>query len=256
MWEAGREVRSGKRDVGSIVRGLAVTAAVALAVLAAACGDDGDDDAATATAPAATATPQAATATPQEPSCPVHDDICAHATALEVALQTGDIDAIIGATQGQAVTCAGGAVEPLSPTWTLCEGAAAGEVRYGVQIAGYQSEGRLVTIAEISEFVRNWRDDEGAAAGFGELRARTIGCSVADPACDRAYALVFTLGDDGMLLNLNFLRDTSAGPQLSRALTGLPSLNSQLISGGEHPVPLLPFDDPRRPVSYVPVPAQ
>lgn len=245
---------------------LLIAAMAAMMLFAVACSSDDDDPAPTATiaatqaartattlaTPPATMTPAATVAT-SPVACPVHADICAHAAALEAALVAGDIDAVMGETKGRAVTCAGGSVEPLSPTWTLCEGAAAGEVRYGVGIAGYQSEGRLTTAQEVADFIRKWRDDQ-TSAGFAEITARTIGCSVADPTCDRAYGVVFATSSGERLLNINVLRSEGAAPEVARALTGLVSLNRELVDGGEHETPIPPFDDPPRPVDYVLVP--
>lgn len=244
------------REVGLRVRlrtVLTVAAALAATVLAGACGDDGDDPPASTPTVAATVTSAPPTPTPSTLGCPVHDDICAHARTLEAALRSGDIDAVIGATQGDPVTCAGGAVQPLAPTWPLCDGAAAGEVRYGVRKGGYQSETSLVTVDEMAKFIGEWRDDQASAGDAGTLRAWTIGCSVADQTCDRAYAIVFSLPNGISLLNINYLRADGSAPALSMALSGLASLNRELIDGGEHGVPIPPYNDPVRPVDYVPL---
>ena len=258
-------------EVRSIVRGLALGAAMTAATaFAMACSDDGDDAdptptaaAATATRPAATMTSVATVAVPTSSpaatvappvDCPVHADICAQARAVEAALRSGDVDATTETTEGQAVTCAGGPVEPLSPTSPLCNGAAAGEVRYGVRIGGYQSETSLVTVAEATGFLRQWQADRVAGGNAATIRAVTVGCSVDDPGCDRAYALVFAAAGDSRILNISFFRAPGEDAEVSRALSGLDSLNQELVRGGEHGVPIPPFDDPPKPVAYVLLP--
>lgn len=216
---------------------LLLLAGLLAAAVIVACGDDSEPTRtptiSNTSNPTVTTTPNAAATAPPVATCPVHEDICAHAGQLAAALRAGDVDSVVGTTRGQPVTCPA-VLEQLAFESPLCIGAQAGEVRYGIRAGRYQSEGGTLTVDAAKEMLLRTLER------IPYPRAYTVGCRRdADPACDNAYALVFTdpvisteVGGS-WLLKLVFLRAEGAMPELASQHEGTARFNPELVNGGE-----------------------
>ena len=176
---------------------------VLLALAAVACGNDGDNDSAgptpttlappTATQPSGN-NPGPPTATPPRgapadgPSsagpqpgrpCPVEQRVCAMASTLLPILSNGQVDALVAMSEPVPATCPSAGLGGPSPS--LCQGAAAGEVRRGFWDV-QAGEGLIVPEADWRRTLQRWTESIGQAAGNdvygpGALRVGSISCA-------------------------------------------------------------------------------
>ena len=110
--------------------------------------------------------------------CPIDQRVCAMAVTLLPVLSNGQIDALVAMSEPVAATCpsAGFVASP-----SLCQGAAAGEVRRGYW-AVQGGEGLLVPEEEWRRTLQGWSESIRQASGNdvygpGSLRVGSVTCS-------------------------------------------------------------------------------
>lgn len=229
-------------------------------VLTAACGTTTSSPSASATTPTPATT--ALTSEHVWSSCPVDEETCTFAEHVEQLIVQGRTTELIAAAPGLPVTCPGVRLQ-LDGRYPLCEGAVAGEVRYGFAFGRFQSEGGTGDAPSFVRGIDDWLamiDPRSSdAIGPGTPRVYTIACQLAagEPQCGGSFAIVLSailVHNDRELLNLIFA-DTAAGqPAIVEADTGIVSLNKGYVRGQDRPGGVLPGSTSDVSTRYAPVP--
>lgn len=127
----------------------------------------------------------AATATPT--SCPLDQEACAFAAALNRWLQSGDDDSIIARLAPERFTCPGPVAQGLGGPYPLCEGSTPGEERSGYPSDNF-SEGTVQSASQYRGLLGYWRAHTEASLadgdGPGALRLVTLACTAAGGSVD------------------------------------------------------------------------
>jgi hypothetical protein len=124
-----------------------VVAVILAGLLAVACGDDhepapGGNAYSVVPSPALVAT---AAPSPTSVACPANPAACDLARLMQEKLAAGDFAAVASLHRLQAFDCPGGPPLGAGGPFPLCDGAAAGEKRSGLQMARRYSEGYIVS---------------------------------------------------------------------------------------------------------------
>ena len=232
---------------------------LAVLVLAVACGGANHPSMASTSR---TEVPPSATSSPASAErCPVRQDLCDFARATEALLISGDVDSVVDAAPGRAVTCETGIDPGLGADFPLCKGATPGEVRFEVHFGRFQSEGGIVArgglVALMSDWLRSIDAGQTDSDGNAAIRLMAMGCPIAsqDVDCATGFNLVFTsiqrrTGREFLLIT--FLRDEPGLKRLAGADTGLLKLNVGYFTGSGT-LPRLDPSDPKSPeIRYLP----
>lgn len=203
------------------------------------------------TVTATPARPDVAAATPAE--CPVSGDACAFAARLNNALTNGDVAAIVGLAASQSYICSGtGTPTGLGGASPLCDGASAGTTRSGYPVAGYGSEGSVLSAeaygAYIQSFVAQADSSAHDSAGSGALRLVGVGCSAASSAAGKPcadgkpFVVVFSeiakrSGAPRLVLAFTVADQGQSGPGIVRTVSGPIALSPFNLAGGSTPTP-------------------
>jgi hypothetical protein len=111
--------------------------------------------------------------------CPIDQRVCAMAVTLLPVLSNGQIDALVAMSEPVAATCPSSGFGIPSPS--LCQGAAAGEVRPGYW-AVQGGEGLIVPEEDWRRTLQRWSESIRQASGNdvygpGALRVGSVSCS-------------------------------------------------------------------------------
>src|SRR5206468_3468445 len=120
------------------------------------------------------------------PDCPVEPDACDFVRRVVDALASNDPAALLPRLAPEEAVCPEPGSGGLGGPFPLCDGAAAGETRWGVPISRINSEGGMIRPEDVAREVM---------PDFNGPRPGTIGCAETDPAdgpsCRDVVSLVF-----------------------------------------------------------------
>ncbi|HXH23342.1 MAG TPA: hypothetical protein VNN10_15080 [Dehalococcoidia bacterium] len=174
---------------------LALSSVVAFAACG---GDDGTSDGPESPTPVRTAAQTTVPATSTASPCPVNPAACTLASALQRALASADIQAVLALHEQRSYECPGGRPQGPGGPFPLCDGRPAGERNTGVQMARRYSEGFIVAppdyIRVVGQFLQAADTAASDAFGPGAFRLYSVSCldPNAPPATCPRFAVVFS----------------------------------------------------------------
>lgn len=134
-------------------------------------------------------------ATPED-GCPVADDVCAFAAAVNRAVQSSDFGALVSSARAQEYACPSPRPQGLGGPYPLCDGAVSGETRSGYEVAYLSSEGVVVDARGLQEALDRWAGSADPSAsdafGGGGSHLYAVGCATGGEACGDRFSLVFS----------------------------------------------------------------
>ena len=152
--------------------------------------------------PASSGPPSEPTAPGPQPGqlCPVQSEICALAAQIQNLMRAGDANGLVTISQPRGYQCPDPNAANAADLKTICQGAAAGDVRPGF-IAGQSGQNNVVTqdqyaakIAAYFQLTAAALADQHDVYGSGAAMVGSISCTeLAGGGCDFAHAILINI---------------------------------------------------------------